>query len=912
MSASYQGNHNDFRDSAFNGPFVNEQHHHYPPRHDVDWPVRVGAIPEVAAHYQHRAITDRLDQDLHSFGTVILRQVLSGTGGVGKTQLAAHHARTLREITDPDQRIDVLVWTNAASRSSITSAYAHAAQQLFNTIPEDVEDAARFFLTWLTDPNKHRHRRWLVVWDDLADPRQVEDLWPPHDQPCGRVLVTTRRCDNSLTVQGRHLIDVDIYTPEEACAFLTRALDTAGIAHTEADLDALASALGHLPLALGQVVPYMAELGMDCRDYLDVFHDRISTLHEVFPDWDTDTPLAATWDLSLTQADTFHPQGLARPLMGLIALLDGAGIPQSVLNAEPAREYLAAHAPQTATGNTEAGTPAVSVHQVRTALAGLNRLNLITRTAPKPDTGVDGRVVRVHQLVQRATREHIASRPCRHSVHALALSLAKSWPENERNTSLVQSLCNNTNTLHGQHAIEGQKSSEDWIWELGGYGVLFLSGNSMGEIGQVNEAVCHWRNIVRAANQYLGSDHLSTLSARSRLAHWRGKAGDTAGSVSAHAEILTDQLRTLGPDHPNTLVTRSNLALWQGISGDTTGAANVYAEILTDQLRIFGPDHPNTLTTRANLALCQSNAGDLARAISAYEELLTDRLRILGPDHPDTLNTRHNLALCQSDAGNTTEAISDFEGLLADSLRILGPDHPSTLTTRSNIAHCKGKLGNTTEAISDFGNLLADSLRILGPDHPNTLITRNNLASWHGESGDAATASQAFQDLLKDQLRIHGPEHPQTLTTRANLISWQGHCGKLHETVKAFKDLLIDQTRVLGHDHLDTLSTRHNLASWQGHSGDTEGAITGFKNLLTDRLRLLGPDHPDTLITQANIAAYAYDSGDIVTAIKTQATLLRNQRRALGPDHPSTQTSVQVLQRWRHELSEEVTWPGDL
>ncbi|XKK39990.1 hypothetical protein HFP72_04110 [Nocardiopsis sp. ARC36] len=27
-NSSYGGNHNDFRDSAFNGPFVNEQHHH--------------------------------------------------------------------------------------------------------------------------------------------------------------------------------------------------------------------------------------------------------------------------------------------------------------------------------------------------------------------------------------------------------------------------------------------------------------------------------------------------------------------------------------------------------------------------------------------------------------------------------------------------------------------------------------------------------------------------------------------------------------------------------------------------------------------------------------------------------------------------------------------------------------------
>lgn len=76
--------------------------------HQVDWPIRVGAIPEAAAHYQHRAVTHQLEKALHNPGTAVKRQILSGTGGVGKTQLAAHYARTLARITDLDQRVDVV------------------------------------------------------------------------------------------------------------------------------------------------------------------------------------------------------------------------------------------------------------------------------------------------------------------------------------------------------------------------------------------------------------------------------------------------------------------------------------------------------------------------------------------------------------------------------------------------------------------------------------------------------------------------------------------------------------------------------------------------------------------------------------------------------------------------------------
>lgn len=732
MSASYQGDHYDFRDSAFNGPFINEQHIRLP-RHEVDWPVRVGIIPEPAAHYQHRDITDLLGQDLRDFGTVILRQVLSGAGGVGKTQLAAHHARTLREITDPDQRVDVLVWVNAATRVAITSAYAHAAHQLFNQVPEDAEDAARLFLTWLADPNKHRNRRWLIVWDDLTDPERVRDLWPPHDQPCGRVLVTTRRRDHSLTVQGRRLVDVDAYTPAEARAFLTRALDTAGIAHAGTDVDALAHALGHLPLALGQVVPYMAELGMDCRDYLGVFNNRMSTLHEVFPDWDTDTPLAATWDLSLAQADTFHPQGLARPLMGLIALLDGTGIPEHVLTASSVLEYLASHrisehAPSGSRAPDSRSTaPELSAHQLRTALAGLHRLNLIIRTVSEGGSENAERVIRVHQLVQRATRDHQTTRPTPQSVRAAADALVGVWPSVERDTALVAQLRSNTHILRN-HIVRGQHV-EEWLWETDGHTVLFQAGRSLGESGRVVEAITYWERMVQSARCYLDPDHPDVLTTRHNLARWLGKAGDPQNAVRCFEQLLVDRIRILGPDHPHTLANRHNLAYWQGHAGRPARAVTALDVLLDDHLRVFGAHHPDTLRVRNSLALWRGHAGDPNGAATAFGSLLTDRVRVLGPYHPDTLIVRNNLAYWRGKSGDPAGAAEVFEELLTDRRYPLGADHPHTLVIRGNHARWTYESGNTAKAVELFIALLHDQRRVLGSDHSNTQATEQLLAS---------------------------------------------------------------------------------------------------------------------------------------------------------------------------------------
>jgi hypothetical protein len=52
--------------------------------------VRVGRPPMLPDRYQSRPdLTSRFDQAASNTGTVVLAQVLSGTGGVGKTQLAA-------------------------------------------------------------------------------------------------------------------------------------------------------------------------------------------------------------------------------------------------------------------------------------------------------------------------------------------------------------------------------------------------------------------------------------------------------------------------------------------------------------------------------------------------------------------------------------------------------------------------------------------------------------------------------------------------------------------------------------------------------------------------------------------------------------------------------------------------------
>lgn len=194
--------------------------HHAPePGQSVQWPVWVGDVPQLAAAFQPRTgIRERADEARCSGRDV----VLSGPGGVGKSQLAAFLARQLRDGEPAGGGgLDVLVSARATSPDQIITAYAQAAKQLLllGAAPEDEAGAARLFVRWLAATE----RRWLVVLDDLTEPANWAQWWPDSGAGNGWVLATTRREDAQLSGQHRTLIRLGLYTLQESGAYLRHA-----------------------------------------------------------------------------------------------------------------------------------------------------------------------------------------------------------------------------------------------------------------------------------------------------------------------------------------------------------------------------------------------------------------------------------------------------------------------------------------------------------------------------------------------------------------------------------------------------------------------------------------------------------------------------------------------------------------
>ncbi|MGC5322411.1 FxSxx-COOH system tetratricopeptide repeat protein [Micromonospora arida] len=740
---------------------------------------RVGVVPAPATSFEDRGGFF----DDFSFGETV---VLTGLGGVGKTQLAAGFIR------DRGKNAAVVIWVTASSRDLVLGTYAEGARAVLG--PQDsIEQAADRFLTWLAGTENI----WLIVLDDVQTPADLRGLWP--QGPSGRTVVTTRRRDAALAGYQRRIVDVDVFSAEQSARYLRSALrDQPALGD---DIDGVAADLQGLPLALAQAAAFMLDRQLRCSEYRRRFADRRRRLSELLPepealpDQHRDT-VATTWSLSMDAANQLAPVGVARPLMELLSVLEPDSISAGLMTADAARNWLS-YAIWSATGSAgEIG--AADIDTIADGLRTLHRLSLLRH---------DGDIVRVHALVQRVTREGLDAERRSSVVWAAADAVLEYWLRGGHAAKLDMTMRANVNALrrHDRGELTGS----------GGHKVLIFAGTRQGEAGDPRGAAEYFDDLLATSMPHSEPDHPDVLELRGHAARWRASAGDPASAISIHEALVHDFERRKGPDSVGTIVARANLAVCRARAGALTDGIHEMEQVLADCEQLFGPRNIHTFDARSLLAEMYGEAGAGEAALTMFAQLAADRLDALGPDHPDTLAAQGSHARWVAECGDRGAAIPLLQRLLDVRTRLLGPDHPDTLATRANLALALGESGDVEDAADNYGALLADSVRVMGPDHPKTLTVRNNYLLYNSLDMAPDDAANAWMDLIDDNARILGPRAPETLNSMHNFGEWLALAGHLDQATGWLQATLAGQTDVLGAEHPHTLATGAYLTRTQ-------------------------------------------------------------------------------------------------
>jgi hypothetical protein len=195
--------------------------------------------------------------------------VMTGLGGVGKTELALHYTHTRKK------NFDAVFWVRADESLRLAQEFAHLSVTLGLESREDCNWAVsrNLVLGWLASTE----RTWLLVFDN-ANMEILNDYWPISNN--GAIIVTSRDALASTQLYQASGIVVGPFSTEDASSFL-RYLTNEGANSNLEDLEAthtIATSLGGLPLAITQMASFIRHLKLSYNEFIQLYNAEFSAI----------------------------------------------------------------------------------------------------------------------------------------------------------------------------------------------------------------------------------------------------------------------------------------------------------------------------------------------------------------------------------------------------------------------------------------------------------------------------------------------------------------------------------------------------------------------------------------------------------------------------------------------------------
>ncbi len=344
---------------------------------------------------------------------------LCGSGGIGKTQVAAEFVYASKDC------YDAIFWVQADEYSKLSQGYTNIAVKL-GLVLEDSADSRDPVVVqdmvkgWLSNPVKsyaqQEHKpemaTWLLVFDNVDDPDILDDFWPFEYAGGGAVLVTSRDplAKRYMHSEENRGITLPYFTTEEATDFLLKLTDREGEEAERISGNAVAERLGGLPLALTQMAGVIDRRELSFSEFLQIFEEE-DVRSKFFKLRVGNTKVRSKYEHTLDTVWALEKLDKSSSmLLDVLSLLDPDGISELIL--EPSlsvvdfKEY-----PQTPAAYQEARTE-------------LTRSSLIAR-----DRAANR--ITIHRLVQDGAKIKMTSKRFQ-TVFALTLKLLfLAWPFEE-------------------------------------------------------------------------------------------------------------------------------------------------------------------------------------------------------------------------------------------------------------------------------------------------------------------------------------------------------------------------------------------------------------------------------------------------------------------------------------------------
>lgn len=234
-------------------------------------------------------------------------QILSGVGGVGKTQIAIEYAYSFLDY------YPLIWWIKSETKQGIIESFMELGRNLGisgSHLNLDEDEKIAIIIKKLNCVKKY-----LLIFDNANCLNEIEKYLPKSN--VGSILITSR--DNNWKMIG-NVISVDVFTPQEALDFIRKRT----LINDLSGAEVLSKRLGFLPLAMEQAAAYIVNNALSFLDYIELFEKYKLKLFDL----ESSKPLNYTHTVTITSRlsiNRINNESSAQ-LLKIISFLDADSI----------------------------------------------------------------------------------------------------------------------------------------------------------------------------------------------------------------------------------------------------------------------------------------------------------------------------------------------------------------------------------------------------------------------------------------------------------------------------------------------------------------------------------------------------------------------------------------------------------
>ncbi|EPS38343.1 hypothetical protein H072_8027 [Dactylellina haptotyla CBS 200.50] len=483
--------------------------------------------------------------------------VLTGTGGMGKTQIALEYSfRHHKDYT-------AVFWVSAASEDTIRASFLDVMQCIVEeqariTWPESapnyeavgfklgipglvdskgivsanletIDNIRSALFRWLRLPGNDK---WLLIFDNADDLEtfDIQDYLP--SQGGGAIMITSRRPEFSHNAREANLEGLDQESAVKLILSLAPLLDNSGVARNE--VTALVQKLGFMPLAISHAGCYMHQTRASPGDYMSEYEKAfVSVQIKPRTGWNyRDDTAATTWEISFSHIEKKDKE--AASLLLTCSYLNPAEILETLW---------------------EDGQSDKAEVKDRVLLLASYSLVKITRFG----------IFSIHPVVHSWARGRL--------------------DDPERYQALEHAV-----VIIGKAIRRPNISRESGEWEAQEERRI---GSHLGYLDRYSK---------RSLSEFLrqqerSSEYPTLLDHIHNIALVFNKQGKYDEAMRWYERALAGKEKALGKEHPSILSTVHNIAIVFGSQGKYDEAMQWYERALAGSEKALGKDHPSTLST---------------------------------------------------------------------------------------------------------------------------------------------------------------------------------------------------------------------------------------------------------------------------------------------------------------------------